>query len=105
MGAIMNYPKSLSDVRAMLLEYVPAVENAAYTEAIEQASPVTKIVGVFNALKDAESLDDDGRRLLCGTASLIARHQWHGLANEALEVFAAVYPTLPAETPDVDPVI
>lgn len=100
----MSYPKTLSAVRAMLLEYEPSGENPAYLEAIEKASPVDRIVGAYKALKDAEGLDDDGRRLLCGAASLIATNKWHGLQSEAIVTFADIYPSLSADPAPEDPV-
>lgn len=93
----MNYPNSINAVREAMLNYAPTEPNPAFSEALEKPAEVSRIVGTFNALKDVENLDDEGRKLLCGIAALIAKHKWHGQADAALAVYAATLPTLPAE--------
>ena len=100
----MSYPSNIPALRNAIFDYfpnVPACEDA-FAQAQGEASPVTMIVGTFGALKDhAADLDDQGREIVTGCAALIAKNQWHGIADEALAVFAAVSPTLPPP-PDAD---
>jgi hypothetical protein len=92
----MTYPTVFTELSTMINGYTPAVSNPAYSAAVGTISPVSRIVGVFNALKDVDSLDEQGRRILCGAAHLIATLQHHELRGEAATVRDAVAPTLPA---------
>lgn len=86
----MAYPDTIPAFRDALLSYIPAEDHeAAIYEAQAQASPVAQSVRVFETLKTAESLSNDGLGLLLGAATLIASNGWHGLAGEAVALIAA----------------
>lgn len=97
----MSYPKSLRAFKDAAAEYTPNVAEAVddYEAALEQVSGRNMAVQIFEALKGADGLDDEGRRILAGAAHLCGTLGWLKPPTEALEVFAAVFPTLPAEEP------
>jgi hypothetical protein len=95
----MSYPKNVTEFKAVASAYLPNVPGSvdAYEVATANASGRNMAVQVFEALKSVEGLDDEGRQILCGAAQLCITYGWVKPPTEALEVFAAVFPTLPAE--------
>lgn len=86
----MAYPDTISTFRDALLNYIPAEDHeTAIYDAQAQASPVVQAVRVFETLKTAESLSNDGLGLLLSAATLIASNGWHGLAGDAVALIAA----------------
>jgi hypothetical protein len=99
----MNYPSTISDVRAAILEYTPSVLAAreAFEGAVSSPSIVSQSVAAFDALLPyLDELDIDGLKVLAGCARLIGQNSWHGKASEAFTVFARVAPMLPTIASD-----
>ncbi|WP_084398262.1 hypothetical protein [Henriciella aquimarina] len=97
-----TYPNTVPAVREALQSYVPpeSIEGAFYGALSKP--PVPMFVACFDLLKEVENdseqtLDDEGRKLLCGCAELINLGQWFGKASEALTVLMNVAPTLPED--------
>jgi hypothetical protein len=95
----MAYPTTFSAVLAALQTYEPNAPEAAaeYAAALEVSAKVPRLVACFDALSPhVATLDGDGLACLAGCAAQISRGGFFGKASDALAVFAAVFPLLPA---------
>jgi hypothetical protein len=95
----MTYPKTLAGTFAALQEYEPNVAEASaeYSDALAVAAKVPRLVACFDALSPHfATLDAAGLACLAGCSAQISRGGFFGKTDEALAVFAAVYPLLPA---------
>lgn len=102
----MNYPNTISEVRASIQSYAPTIAetSAAVERAANERSIVDASVGVFDALSPhVDDLDADGLRVLVGCARLIDKNGYYGKGEEAFAVFARVAPMLPAGNDAFDP--
>ena len=102
-----TYPKDPLPVVTALQSYAPSlpaldpeVQDAvalAIADAVAKSSPVDKIVGAFEALRNhVADLDLEGAQILAGAAELIALHNFHGKNVEALGVRDAAIARLEA---------
>lgn len=83
------YPTDLIPTANGVTSYATAPEDAAEAFAAAQLrpSPVDKIVGAFDALKDhAAALDSKGLAVLASCAEQIVINGFHGKGAEALGV-------------------
>lgn len=95
------YPTNIPDWRDLLLAYQPPEDHAeAINRAQMAANIVPQCVEVFNALKNAPGLSQDGLRLLVGAAHLIASSAWNGMGTEAAMLIGQrARDVMPPETP------
>lgn len=85
----MPYPTELMPTANGVQSYTTAPEAAADALAAAQlkASPVERIVGAYDALKDhVATLDADGLDVLASCAQQIVLNGFHGKGAEALSV-------------------
>ena len=90
-----NYPQTMTDAISAATthfpDYLSEEDQAKYYEQVASASPPVKLVGVFDILKNvpADQITNDGRRVLCGAAQMIAVHSFFGKAQEAIGVLTS----------------
>lgn len=85
----MSYPTELIPTANGVQSYTTPPEDVAdaYQAASMKASPVDRIVGAFDALKDQiEALDAEGLAVLASCAQQIVINGFHGKGAEALTV-------------------
>lgn len=98
----MTYPKNWPALQAAALSYVPPESaDAEYQQALSNPGSAPFCVGVFNALKGVEGLDNEGLGIALGAARLINTGSWYGQGVEALNFIEARSPDyVPAPSPD-----
>lgn len=85
----MSYPTELMPTANGVQSYTTAPTEAAEAFGVAQlqASPVDRIVGAFDALKDhVDDLDAAGLAVLASCAQQIVLNGFHGKGAEALTI-------------------